>query len=82
MRHHTSTAPGTASLTRRLSARIDALERELHTLYLQRAGQMEPSQEGGWCARCGRNSVWPSEGQDTCRTCLAELRADRSARRR
>ena len=55
-----------------LSDRIDALERHLHTLYAQRAGMMEPGEDWGWCASCGRNTVFPSEGEDTCRACLAE----------
>ena len=36
-----------------LSDRIDALERQLHTLYAQRAGTMEPGEDWGWCAACG-----------------------------
>jgi len=63
-----------------LSDRIDALERHLHTLYAQRAGMMEPGEDWGWCASCGRNTVSPSEGEDTCRACLAELAADRAGR--
>jgi excisionase family DNA binding protein len=63
-----------------LSDRIDALERHLHTLYAQRAGMMEPGEDWGWCASCGRNTVFAAEGEDTCRTCLAELAADRAGR--
>ena len=46
-----------------LSDRIDALERHLHTLYAQRAGTMEPGEDWGWCASCGRNTVFASEGE-------------------
>ncbi len=61
-----------------LSDRIDALERHLHTLYSQRAGTIEPGEDWGWCAACGRNTVFPCEGEDTCRACAAELAADRA----
>jgi excisionase family DNA binding protein len=63
-----------------LSDRIDALERHLHTLYAQRAGMMEPGEDWGWCASCGRNTVFAAEGEHTCRACLAELAADRAGR--
>jgi excisionase family DNA binding protein len=63
-----------------LSDRIDALERHLDTLYAQRAGKMEPGEDWGWCATCGRKTVFPSEGEDTCRACAAELAADRAGR--
>jgi excisionase family DNA binding protein len=63
-----------------LNDRIDALERHLLTLYAQRAGTMEPGKDWGWCASCGRDTVFPSEGEDTCRACLAESAADRAGR--
>jgi excisionase family DNA binding protein len=63
-----------------LSDRIEALERHLHTLYAQRAGTIEPDEDWGWCASCGRNTVFSSEGEDTCRACLAGLAADRAGR--
>ena len=63
-----------------LSDRIDALERHLYTLYAQRAGMMEPGEDWGWCASCGRNTVFAAEDEDTCRACLAELAADRGGR--
>lgn len=58
-----------------LSDRIDALER---TLYAQRAGTVEPGEDWGWCVACGRNTVFPSDGEDTCRACLAELGVERA----
>jgi excisionase family DNA binding protein len=60
-----------------LSDRIDALERHLHTLYAQRAGTIEPGEDWGWCASCGRNTVFASEGENACRACLAADRAGR-----
>jgi excisionase family DNA binding protein len=63
-----------------LNDRIDALERHLHTLYAQRAGTIELSEDWGWCTNCGRNPVSPCEGEDTCRACLAELVIDRGGR--
>ena len=74
--HHGSRGQAAVSL----NDRIDALERHLHTLYAQRAGTMEPGEDWGWCASCGRNAVFPAEGEDTCRACLAELSADRAGR--
>ncbi len=61
------------------SGRIAALEGELHCLYARRAGQLEPGQDWGWCTACGRNSVFPLDGEDTCRACIAELTASRDA---
>ena len=66
--HHSSRSQAPVSL----NDRIEALERHPHTLYTQRAGTMEPGEDWGWCATCGRDTVIPSEGEDTCRTCLAE----------
>lgn len=83
MRHDTTSTPRAAVHTATArSARIDALERELRSLYLQRAGQMEPGQDWGWCACCGQTSVVPATGEDSCHACLAELTADRSGLRR
>lgn len=83
MRHHTTTTPGTASdATPKLSAKINVLERELHSLYLQRAGRMEPGQQSGWCVQCGRRAVFPADGEDTCRACIAELSAEHAGRPR
>jgi hypothetical protein len=79
MQPNTSTAPPAGTPATR-GARIDALERELHGLYAQRAGRMEPGQDWGWCASCGRASVFPAEGEDTCQECLAELTVDRAGR--
>jgi excisionase family DNA binding protein len=67
--HHGSRGQAPVSL----NDRIDALERHLHTLYAQRAGTMEPGEDWGWCASCGRNTVFASEGENACRACLAEL---------
>jgi len=61
-----------------LSDRIEALERHLHTLYAQRAGTMEPGEDWGWCVACGRNTVIASQGEDTCRACVAELSVERA----
>jgi excisionase family DNA binding protein len=72
--HHGSRSQAPVSL----SDRIDALERHLHTLYAQRAGTMEPGEDWGWCAGCGRSSVFPLDGEPTCRACIAELKADRA----
>jgi excisionase family DNA binding protein len=63
-----------------LSDRIDALERHLQILYAQRAGKMEPGEDWGWCASCGRNTVFASEGENACRACLADLAGDRAGR--
>jgi hypothetical protein len=83
MRHDTTTTPTSArasTMASSLSARIDALEGELHCLYAQRAGRLEPGQDWGWCTACGRNSVFPLDGEDTCRACIAKLTADRGGR--
>ena len=83
MRHDTTTTPTTAPATIMASspsARIDALESELHFLYAQRAGQLEPGHDWSWCTACGRNSVFPLDGEDTRRTCIAELTTNRAGR--
>jgi len=83
MRHDTTTTPTSASASTTASspsARIDALESELHFLYAQRAGQLEPGQDWGWCSAYGRNSVFPLDGEDTCRAYVAELTTNRAGR--
>ena len=83
MRHDTITTPtsaGASTTASSLSARIDAREGELHCLYAQRAGGLEPGQNWGWCTACGRSSVVPLDGGDTCRACIAELTADCAGR--
>ncbi|MGA2014595.1 MAG: hypothetical protein ABSH51_29260 [Solirubrobacteraceae bacterium] len=62
------------------SARIVALEGELGCVYARPAGQLEPGQDWGWCSACGRNSVLPLDGEDTCRACIAELIKNRAGR--
>ena len=82
MRHDTTTTPASAPASTMASfpsGRIAALEGELHCLYARRAGQLEPGQDWGWCTACGRNSVFPLHGEDTCRGCIAELTASRDA---
>ena len=76
MRHDTTTTPTSASASTMASlpsARIDVLDGELHCLHAQRAGQLEPGQDWGWRTACGRNSVLPLEGEDTCPAFIAEL---------
>jgi hypothetical protein len=83
MRHDTTTTPTSApasTMSSALSARSNALKLELHCLYAQRAGGLEPGQDWGWCTACGRNSVFPLDGEDTCRACIAELTTDRAGR--
>jgi hypothetical protein len=83
MRDDTTTTPTTATASTFASspsARIDALEGKLHCLYPQRAGQLEPGRDWGWCTPCGRSSVFPLGGEDTCRACIAELTANRAGR--
>ena len=83
MRHDTITTPTSApasTMASSPSARIDALEAELHCLYAQRAGQLEPGQDWGWCTGGGRNSLFPLDGEDTCRACIAELTSNRAGR--
>jgi hypothetical protein len=83
MRHDTTTTPTSASASTMApspSARIDSLEGELRSLYAQRAGQLEPGQDWGCCAACGRNSVFRLDGVDTCRACIAELTSNRVGR--
>ena len=83
MRHDTTTTPTSASASTVVSspsARIDALESELHFLYAQRAGQLEPGRDWDWCTACGRNSAFPLDGEDTCPACIAELTSNRAGR--
>ena len=84
MRHDTITTPTSASASTMASlpsARIDVLDGELHCLHAQRAGQLEPGQDWAWCTACGRNSVFPLDGEDTCRGCIAELITHRAGSR-
>jgi hypothetical protein len=81
MRHDTSTTPSAAvNSTPLLSARIEAPERGLNRLYLQRRGQ---KQAGDWrrCASSGCTSVFPANGEDTCQACVAGSAGDRSGTR-
>ena len=83
MRYDTTTTPASAPASTMASfpsGRIAALEGELHCLYARRAGQLEPGQDWGWCTACGRNSVFPLDGEDTCRACIAELITNRAGR--
>ena len=83
MRHDTTTTPASAPASTMASfpsGRIAALEGELHCLYAQRAGQLERGQDWGWCTACGRNSVFPLDGEDTCRAYVAELTTNRAGR--
>jgi hypothetical protein len=62
-----------------LSTEIAALEERLAQLYSERGGLVISETTVGegevetvaWC-KCGKNRVRPSEGQDTCDTCLVE----------
>jgi hypothetical protein len=83
MRHDTTTAPTGArarTMAPSASAKIDAREGKLHCLYAQRVGGLEPGRGWGWCTACGRNSVFPLDGEDTCRACTTELTARRPGR--
>ena len=83
MRHDTTITPTNApasTMASSLSAMIDTFEDELHCLYAQRAGQLEPGQDWGWRTACGRNSVLPLEGEDTCPAFIAELTSNRAGR--
>jgi len=76
----TSTTATVSTIASSPSARIDALDGKLHCLYAQRAGQLEPGENWGWCTPCGRNSVFPLDGKDTCRARIAELTANRTGK--
>ena len=68
-----------ARLEHHISTEIQQLEERLAALYKQRGGLVISRAQTGeddedteaWC-RCGRNRVRPSDGQDTCDTCLVE----------
>jgi hypothetical protein len=81
MRRDTTTTPTRAStIASSPSAGIDALKGKLHCRYAERAGQFELGQDWGWRTPCGRSSVFPLGGKDTCRACIAELTANRTGR--
>jgi len=71
--HATSATGGTDDPESPISTSIGAAERQLHGLYLEPTGQMEPGQDWGWCGQCGRHAVFPHAGEDTCRACVAEI---------
>ena len=81
MRHDTTTTPQ-AIATVDLPAQhdLEAPERGLNRLYLQRPGQ---KQAGDWrrCASSDSTGVFPANGEDTCQACLAGLAGDRSGTR-
>lgn len=60
-----------------LSKAIPRHEDQLTSLYADRAGRVEWSATGqiarAWCTCCGRNEVYPNQGQDTCPDCLANI---------
>jgi len=76
MRQRATSAPGRSTDPESpISAKIDIAERELHGLYLERAGQMKPGPDRGWCVQCRGHPVLPHASDDTCRACVAKLRA-------
>lgn len=76
--HATSATVGPIDPESPISARIDAAERELQGLCRERAGQMEPGQDWGWCSQCARNAVSSLVGEDTCPACVAGMVAGRA----
>jgi hypothetical protein len=64
-----------------LTALIEMLQTRLNQLYTMRRGQLItlPSQHvdgdpiEAWCCRCGRSVVRPSDGEDTCSSCLRNI---------
>lgn len=56
-----------------LNREIDHLERRLAHLYLDRAGRMDNDAGYGWCVMCGKHTVNPVAGEDTCPDCLETL---------
>jgi hypothetical protein len=76
MRQHSTSPPGRSTDSESsFGARLGAAGRELHGLYLERARQMEPGKDWGWCSQCGRHPV-PPHADDTCRGCVAEMPPD------
>jgi hypothetical protein len=55
-----------------ITDRIVTLAGEIDDLYKQRAGMMHDDTRG-WCSSCGREWVYPHEGEDTCRWCLGDV---------
>jgi len=76
--HATSATGGATDRESPISTRIDAAERKLQGLYLERAGQMESGQDWGWCSQCARGAVSPLVGEDTCPACVAGMVAGRA----
>jgi len=82
MRPDTRTTPSAAAnSTPPLSARIEALERELHRRYLRWPGQVEAGEDWRRYASSGCTSVFPANAEDTYQGCLAGLAADRARTR-
>ncbi len=76
MRHDTTTTPTSApasTIAPSPSARIDALERELHCLHAQRAGRLEAGPGLGPVHGLRPQQHFPLDGEDTCCPCIAEL---------
>jgi hypothetical protein len=71
--HANSDARGPAIPLSPISLRVAAAERELQSLYRERAGQMEPGRGRGWCSQCGRHPVSPLAGEATCHDCVGAL---------
>lgn len=59
-----------------LDLAIGRAQQELADLYRKRAGCVRWGEDDqpvyGWCVVCGRFTVNPSEGFDTCERCLDE----------
>lgn len=68
-----SDAPGPGGPLTPINVRIATAERELQSLYRERAGQMEPGRDWAWCSQCGRHHVSPLAGEDTCHDCVGAL---------
>ena len=56
-----------------LNTRIQVLKDMLHELYQQRRGRMDGDTEQGWCSCCGKNRVYPCDGEDTCYDCMGGM---------
>lgn len=55
-----------------LRTRIAEVEARLSSLYVQRRGTRD-DQGTYWCVCCGRNTVNPEQGEDTCRPCASRI---------
>ena len=82
MRHDTSTTPSAAVNSTPLSARIEALERELDVPHRRHPGQMEVGEDRGRRACSGGTSLLPTNVEDTCQACLGGSATDRAGTRR